>query len=172
MFNISKFPDNRGMYIAKVLCTQIMGGEFPECILFFPALWARALSRTGLQTLPALAFPCATYPPTAACSSKVTLGIFFLLLLSVFAVRVRLVVALYLLNLWFLNVFVKIFIECADWYSSVGWVSCKPKGHWFESRSGHSPGLCARCPVGGACERQPVDVSLSLSPSLLLSENK
>ena len=29
---------------------------------------------------------------------------------------------------------------------------CKPKGHWFNSQSGHMPGLQARSPVGGARE--------------------
>ena len=30
-------------------------------------------------------------------------------------------------------------------------VGCEPKGHWFDSQSGHRPGLQARSPVG-ACE--------------------
>ena len=30
--------------------------------------------------------------------------------------------------------------------------ACKPKGHRFDSHSGHMPGLWARSPVGGAQE--------------------
>ena len=48
--------------------------------------------------------------------------------------------------------------------------ACKLKGCWFDSQSGHMPGLWARSLVG--VERQPIDVSLahwcfsaSLSPS-------
>ena len=66
---------------------------------------------------------------------------------------------------------------CPDWCGSVGWASAhKPKGHWYDSRSGHMPGLWARSPVGGIWERQLIDVSLehcffspTLSPSLPLS---
>ena len=37
-----------------------------------------------------------------------------------------------------------------DWSSSVGWaLSCKPKGHQFDSQSGHMPGLQDRSLVGG-----------------------
>ena len=35
------------------------------------------------------------------------------------------------------------------------WIECqayKPKGRWFDSQSGHMPGLQARSPVGGAQE--------------------
>ena len=39
------------------------------------------------------------------------------------------------------------------WCGSVDWVpACKPKGRWFDSQSGHMPGLWARSPVGGARE--------------------
>ena len=37
-----------------------------------------------------------------------------------------------------------------DWCCSVGWaLSCKPKGHQFDSQSGYTPGLQAWSPVGG-----------------------
>ena len=36
------------------------------------------------------------------------------------------------------------------WCGSVDWVpACEPKGRWFNSQSGHKPGLWARFPVGG-----------------------
>ena len=36
-----------------------------------------------------------------------------------------------------------------DWCGSVGWVSsCKVKGCWFDSWSGHMPGLWVQTPVG------------------------
>ena len=38
------------------------------------------------------------------------------------------------------------------WCISVDWVACEPMGHWFDSKSGHMPGLQARSPVGGAQE--------------------
>ena len=55
------------------------------------------------------------------------------------------------------------------WCGSVVWVAtCEPESCWLDSQSGHSrPG-----PQLGACERQPVDVSLThwcFFPSLLLS---
>ena len=41
-------------------------------------------------------------------------------------------------------------------------LACESKGRWFDSQSGHMPGLRASPPVG-VCERQPhIDVSLSL----------
>ena len=41
------------------------------------------------------------------------------------------------------------------WCGSVDWVSaCEPKNLWFDSQSGHMPGLWARSPVGTR-ERQP-----------------
>ena len=64
-----------------------------------------------------------------------------------------------------------------DWYGFLGCVlSHKAKGHQLDSRSGCMTGLWTQSLVG-ACERQPVDVSLthqcftpSLSPSPLLSK--
>ena len=49
------------------------------------------------------------------------------------------------------------------WCGSVDWAwACEPKGCWFDSQSGHTPGLWARSPVGTR-ERQPhIDVSLPL----------
>ena len=39
------------------------------------------------------------------------------------------------------------------WCGSVDWVpACEARGHWFDSQSGHVPGLQARSPVGGAWE--------------------
>ena len=39
------------------------------------------------------------------------------------------------------------------WCGSVDWVqACEPKGRWFDSQSGHMPGLQARSPVGGTKE--------------------
>ena len=36
------------------------------------------------------------------------------------------------------------------WCGSLDWVpACKPKGHWFNSQSGHMPGLWARLPGAG-----------------------
>ena len=41
----------------------------------------------------------------------------------------------------------------SGWYGSVDWVpACKTKGRWFDSQSGHMPGLEARSPVGGTQE--------------------
>ena len=38
-------------------------------------------------------------------------------------------------------------------HGSVGWaLFCRVKGHWFDSWSGHMPGLWVRSPVGGARE--------------------
>ena len=60
------------------------------------------------------------------------------------------------------------------WCSSVDWaLTCKPKGPWFDSQSGHMPGLWARSPVRDACERQPhIAVSLPFSLPSPLSKNK
>ena len=50
------------------------------------------------------------------------------------------------------------------WYTSVDWVPvCEPKGYWFDSQSGHMPGLRARSPVGGTWE---VTTHWCFSPSL------
>ena len=44
------------------------------------------------------------------------------------------------------------------WCGSVDWAAaCKPKGQWFDSCSGHMPGLQAR----SLHERQPIDVSFT-----------
>ena len=51
----------------------------------------------------------------------------------------------------------------------VGVLSGKPKDHRVGTWSGHMPGLWVQSPVGGVYERQLIDVSLPLSPSLPLS---
>ena len=57
--------------------------------------------------------------------------------------------------------------SCPGWYGSVDWVlACKPKGHWFNSHSGHMPGLQARYPVGSVQEATDLCFSPSLSSSL------
>ena len=57
------------------------------------------------------------------------------------------------------------------WCGSVDWVpACEPKGCWFDSQSGHMPGL-GPGPQLGACERPLIDVSPThwcFSPSLFL----
>ena len=65
----------------------------------------------------------------------------------------------------------KIAITSSGWCGSVGWaLACKPKGHWFDSQSGHMPGLQARSPVGGTQEATTHwCFSPSLSPFLPLS---
>ena len=57
------------------------------------------------------------------------------------------------------------------WCGSVDWVlACEPKRSRFDSQSGHTPGLQARSPVGGAREAATHwYFSPSLSPSLPLS---
>ena len=43
------------------------------------------------------------------------------------------------------------------------WIECRPvnqKVGWFDSKSGHMPGLCGPGPLLGACERRQIDVSL------------
>ena len=51
-----------------------------------------------------------------------------------------------------------------NWCGSVDWVpACEPKGCWFDSQSGHMPGLRARFPSMGECKRQPhIDISVPL----------
>ena len=45
------------------------------------------------------------------------------------------------------------FKNSPGWYDSVDWVpACEPKGHQFDSQSGHMPGLWARSPVRGSWE--------------------
>ena len=56
---------------------------------------------------------------------------------------------------------------------SVGWASsCKPRGHQFDSRTQHVPGLPARSPVGGVWEATNQFLSLPLSFPSPLSRNK
>ena len=57
------------------------------------------------------------------------------------------------------------------WCGSVDWgLAYEPKDRWFDSQSGHVPGLQARSPVGGVWETTtPWCFSCSLSPSLPLS---
>ena len=57
------------------------------------------------------------------------------------------------------------------WCGSVDWASaCEPKGHQFNSQSGHMPGLQVRCPVGGMWEATThCCFSPFLSPSLSLN---
>ena len=59
------------------------------------------------------------------------------------------------------------------WCGSVDWVpACEPKGHQFNSLSGHMPGLWARYPVGGTWEATTHwCFSSSLPPSLTLCLN-
>ena len=56
------------------------------------------------------------------------------------------------------------------WCGSVDWVpACEPKGHQFDSQSGHMPGLQARSPVGSTREATTHWCFFtSLSPSLPL----
>ena len=43
--------------------------------------------------------------------------------------------------------------DCSGWCGSVDWGQAwEQKGCWFDSRSGHMPGLQARSPVGGVRE--------------------
>ena len=60
------------------------------------------------------------------------------------------------------------------WCSSVDWAwACEPKGHQFDSQSGHMSGLQARSPVGSIQESTTHwCFSPSLSSSLPLSKNK
>ena len=59
--------------------------------------------------------------------------------------------------------------NCPGWCDSVDWVpACKPKGHQFDSQSGHMPGLCARSSVGGHVRGNHTLMFLSLSLSLPL----
>ena len=68
----------------------------------------------------------------------------------------------------------------SDWCGSVGWaLNHKLKVPWFDSQSGHMPGLWARYPVGGAQEATNwcfsgtlMFLSLSLFLPSLLTINK
>ena len=55
-------------------------------------------------------------------------------------------------------------VFCPGCCGSVDWsLACEPKGHWFDSQTGHVPGPCGPGPQWGMRERQPhIDVSLSL----------
>ena len=53
---------------------------------------------------------------------------------------------------------------------SVGWsIILQTKSHWFDSQSGHMPGLWARSPVGGMQEANDWCFSSSLSLSISIS---
>ena len=57
------------------------------------------------------------------------------------------------------------------WCGSVDWVpACEPKGHGFDSQSGHMPGLGARSPDGGVW-KATTHWCFSLSFSLTFSKN-
>ena len=60
---------------------------------------------------------------------------------------------------------------CPGWCGSVDWVpACKARALWFDSQSGHMPGLQARPPVGDMWEATTHWCFFpSLSPSLPLS---
>ena len=49
--------------------------------------------------------------------------------------------------------FIRIALDGPGWCSSVHWVQAwEPKGHLFDSQSGHMPGLWVRSPIGGMWE--------------------
>ena len=64
--------------------------------------------------------------------------------------------------------FKKLINTCPGWRGSVDWVlAYEPESRWFDSQSGHMPGLRMPGPQLGVCKRRPhIDVSPSLSPSL------
>ena len=48
---------------------------------------------------------------------------------------------------------IKFLEKCPPWCGSVDWaLACEPKGHRFDSQSGHMPGLQAKSPVGDGQE--------------------
>ena len=59
-----------------------------------------------------------------------------------------------LLNVHMVYLFsLRLVCSCPGWCGSVDWVlACEPKGYWFDSQSGHMPGLQARSPFGGMQE--------------------
>ena len=60
-------------------------------------------------------------------------------------------------------------LTCPGWCGSVDWVlACEPKCCWFDSQSGHMPGLWARSPVGHVRSNYTL-MFLSLFPSPLPS---
>ena len=65
---------------------------------------------------------------------------------------------------------IKFFFFSPGWCVLMDWAPAyEPKGHWFDSQSGHMPGLPARSRVGGMWEATTHwCFSPSLSPSLLL----
>ena len=55
--------------------------------------------------------------------------------------------------LFFLGWSLLLKLFCPGGCGSVDWaLACEPKGRWFDSQSGHMPGLWVRSPVGGAQE--------------------
>ena len=104
-----------------------------------------------------------------------------------FASAFEFVVTLHILdflivNSTFENLCLKIYVQAlagvAQWIEWTS-VACEPKGRWFNSQSGHMPGLQARSPVGGVWKVTDPCISgtqmfLSLSFSLPspLSKNK
>ena len=79
------------------------------------------------------------------------------------------------------NKLAALFLEFTDeswllspgWCGLVDWVSaCEPNSHWFDSQSGHMPGLWARSLVRGTREATHIDVSLPLFHPSPLSKNK
>ena len=57
--------------------------------------------------------------------------------------------------------FMKKDLLSTDQCGSVDWASfCKVKGHWFDSQSGHTPGLQVQSPLGACMRKQPINVSL------------
>lgn len=61
----------------------------------------------------------------------------------------------------------------SGWCGLVDWASaCKRKGWWFDSKSGHMPGLCARSPVRGVREAKDSCFCPFLSLFFPLSKNK
>ena len=73
--------------------------------------------------------------------------------------------------LWLQALNVKNISRLPGLYDSVDWaLACEPKGHKFDSQSGHIPALQARSPVGDAQEATTHwCFSPSLSPTLPLS---
>ena len=66
--------------------------------------------------------------------------------------------------------FLKIVKYRCGWCGSVDWAPAREqKGHWFDSQSGHVPGLQAGSLVGGVWEATDRCFSPSLPPSLPLS---
>ena len=63
----------------------------------------------------------------------------------------------------YLNLSLKLYTCCPGCCGSVDWAqACKPKGRWFDSQSGHVPGLWARSSERGTWKATTYDVSLPL----------